>query len=93
MQTNEKSRADKKTYKKRPTKVLEPSHLEKVRDYCVRLSQYSNRRILFVDESGFNLHISTDYGYSLPGQTPTLYQPASKGQNISLCALISINGL
>ncbi len=52
-----------------------------------------SRRILFLDESGFNLHTSTNYGYSGVNEDAFMFQPASKGQNISLCAIIANNGV
>ena len=52
-----------------------------------------NRRILFLDESGFNLHTSINYGYSPKNQDAFLFQPASKGKNLSLCAIINCTGI
>lgn len=37
--------------------------------------------------------MSNSYGHVFLGESPIKYQPASKGQNISLCALISLNGV
>ncbi|KAF7686015.1 Histone-lysine N-methyltransferase SETMAR [Cucumispora dikerogammari] len=54
---------------------------------------FTNRNILFLDESGFNLHTSSNYGYAEVNQDSVSYQPNSRGKNISLCAVISINGL
>ncbi|KAF7685451.1 hypothetical protein CDIK_3800 [Cucumispora dikerogammari] len=51
------------------------------------------RKILFLDESGFNLHTSINYGYFMVSKDAILYQPASKSQNISLCSIISSNGV
>ena len=49
--------------------------------------------ILFLDEAGFNLHTSTNYGYFPVNKDAVLYQPASRGRNLSLCAIISKNGI
>jgi hypothetical protein len=43
---------------------------------------YANRNILFLDESGFNLHGSQNYGYAEANRDPVIYQPNSKGKNI-----------
>ena len=49
--------------------------------------------VVFLDESGFNLHTSTNYGYSPVSPDAVLNQPASRGRNISLCNMISIRGV
>ncbi|KAF7685706.1 hypothetical protein CDIK_3545 [Cucumispora dikerogammari] len=51
------------------------------------------RKNLFLDESGFNLHTPINFGYSMVSENAILYQPASKSQNISLCGIISSNGI
>ncbi|KAG0439483.1 Histone-lysine N-methyltransferase SETMAR [Dictyocoela muelleri] len=60
-----------------------------MREYAFSFSRYVGRNILFVDESGSNLHTSISYGYAPPNVRPIKHQPASKGHNISLCAIIS----
>ena len=52
-----------------------------------------SKRILFLDESGFNLHTSNDYGYSPVAENAVLYQPASGGRNVSMCCIISNSGV
>ena len=52
-----------------------------------------NRNMSFLDKSEFNLHTPKYYGYAAPNNDPVLYQPNSKGKNISLCGIISINGI
>ena len=54
---------------------------------------FTNRNILFLDESEFNLHTSPNYGYAEVNQDSVIYQPNSFGKNISLCAIIIINGV
>ena len=49
-----------------------------------------SKRLFFLDESKFSLHMSTNYGYSLVSQNTVLCQPASRGTNILLCSLISV---
>ncbi|KAG0442363.1 hypothetical protein DMUE_0326 [Dictyocoela muelleri] len=54
---------------------------------------FQSRRILFLDESSFNLHTSTKYGYSYVNEDATIYQPCSCGKNLSLCLIISQNAI
>ena len=46
-----------------------------------------------MDESGFNLHTSNNYGYSPVAEDAVLYQPASRGKNVSMCGIISNSGV
>ena len=59
--------------------------------FCANVLGMNRRRILFLDESGFNLHTSTNYGYSSVSEEAILYQPRSQGRNVSLCSIISTN--
>ena len=52
-----------------------------------------SKRILFLDESGFNLHTSNNYGYSPVAENAVLYQPASRGRNVSMRGIISNSGV
>ena len=82
-----------KRLKKRPMARLTESNKTKRVEFASKMNLYGNRNILFLDESGFNLHTSINYGYASPNHDPVLYQPNSKGKNVSLCAIISINGI
>ena len=46
-------------------------------------------RLLFIDETGFNLHTHANYGYVLPGQKAHYMVSANKERNVSLVAIIS----
>jgi len=61
--------------------------------FCASILGMGSRKLIFLDESGFNLHTSINYGYSSVNHDATVYQPKAKGRNISLCAAISINGI
>ena len=62
-------------------------------EFCSKVSTKRHRNILFLDESGFNLHTSINYGYSIANEDAVLFQPNSKGKNVSLCMMISIDGV
>ena len=61
--------------------------------FCTEILGKLTKRIVFLDESGFNLHTLINYGYSPISQDAILYQRASRERNISLCGLISISGI
>lgn len=82
-----------KRLRKRPVALLTEENSRKRIDFCSSVMGFTNRNILFLDESGFNLHTSSNYGYAEVNRDPVTYQPNSKGRNISLCAIISINGV
>ena len=50
-------------------------------------------RLFFLDETGFNLHSGTRYGYSAIGTTPHDTHPGNHDQNLSVLACIGCNGI
>lgn len=80
-----------KRLRKRANVLLSERNISARRTFCAEISGRINKRILFLDESGFNLHTSCNYGYSMAGTEPVLYQPASRQKNISLLAIVSIS--
>ncbi len=82
-----------KRLKKKAAVVNTESHAIKVREYARGFLAFRSREILFLDETGFNLHTSINYGYSEVGISPVTYVPPSKGQNLSACCIISQSGL
>ncbi|KAG0434043.1 hypothetical protein DMUE_5326 [Dictyocoela muelleri] len=52
-----------------------------------------NDKIIYIDESGFNLHLAQNYGYSKKNTKASISVPNSKGQNVSFLCAISINGI
>ena len=54
-----------KRLKKKADVLLEESHVLKRQGFCSKILGMVNKRILFPDESGFNLHTSNYYDYSL----------------------------
>ena len=49
-------------------------------------------RMLFIDETGFNLHTIRNYGYS-PINTPVKVLVKPRQRNVSLMAMISSTGI
>src|SRR5271163_2301377 len=63
------------------------------RTYCNMVSEQPDKDILFLDETGFNLHTSINCGYSPIGQPAFISLPANRGRNLSLIVTISAHGL
>jgi len=82
-----------KRLKKRPSVRLTEENIDQRQIFCAQILGIKNKQIYFLDESGFNLHTSINYGYSMANQEAIMYQPASRGRNISLCAMISSSGV
>ena len=82
-----------KRLKIKPMSLLHPNIIQKSIEYVLKVLWHLNRRLLFLDDSGFNLHTSTKYGFAPVNVDPVLYRPSSKGQNISLSAILSPEGL
>ena len=81
-----------KRLKKRSQTRREQVNIDARLQFVVKILGKRRRTVLFLDESGFNLHTSCNYGYSEINRDAVLYQPKSKGKNISLCGIISQAG-
>ena len=80
-----------KRLKSRASVTQTLANIEARRLFCARITRERGQHVFFLDESGFNLHTSTNYGYSPKNRNAYIYQPASRGRNVSMCALMSIN--
>lgn len=61
--------------------------------YASEIRNMNVRQLIFIDETGFNLHMAPKYGYS-PVNTKCYKTVAnSKGINVSLLCAIDINGI
>lgn len=49
--------------------------------------------IIYIDETGFNLHVRRHFGRARKGKHACLVVPNNKGSNISVCAAMSCEGL
>ena len=69
------------------------SALEQRRTYTINISNLSNEWIIYLDETGFKLHISCRFGYS-PVKIPAhIIVPSNRGINVSLLCAISYGGV
>ena len=57
--------------------------------YANIISNFDSSRQLFIDETGFNLHIYAKYGYMLPCQAAYYMISANREKNVSLVAIFS----
>ena len=67
--------------------------LDARQNYSREICQLPDERLIFLDETGFNLHTCEYFGYAPLNMTPTITVPANKGQNISILCAISVPGL
>ncbi|KAG0441079.1 hypothetical protein DMUE_1310 [Dictyocoela muelleri] len=67
--------------------------IDKGEFFSAELLNVRHLQFLYFDESGFNLHISNNYGYLMPNTDAVLSVVPSRGRNISLCAILSTSGL
>lgn len=51
------------------------------------------RQIIWIDESGFNMHLRRKYGRALAGLRANVVVANSRGYNLSICAAMSEEGL
>ena len=76
------SELTRKRIKKKASVLLTQSNMERRLLFSFDILGKLSQRILFLDESVFNLHISNDYGYFPVAEDAVLYQPASRGRNV-----------
>lgn len=76
-----------------PAERNSPATINARQLYAREIQHISPSNLVYLDETGFNLHISQNYGYSPKNEKAYVMVPANKGQNISLMAVISISGL
>ncbi len=66
-----------------------PDAIERRREYCQLASTWEENDLIYIDESGFNLHTNRRLGRSRIGVDALLTNPNSRGGNITLIAAIS----
>lgn len=82
-----------KRLKRRSEVVLSPRIIGDRRSFSIRYRASINSELLFLDETGFNLHTRPQYGYS-PKNVPAYATVINnRGRNVSLLALISNRGI
>lgn len=80
-----------KRAKKISDKTLTAQNIAERKAYALRLRSIAIDKILFLDETGFNLHTSRHYGYSPKGVDCVTTVPANRGRNVSVLAIIGKN--
>ncbi len=61
-----------------------PQNIEERKTYCLWAAKAAQDAIVFLDETGFNLHTHRRRGRSRIGKRATITQPAQRGGNLSL---------
>jgi transposase len=61
--------------------------------YSLHMANTTDSDLIFIDETGFNLHTCAGYGYAPIGGTPWITVPTQRGRNVSVIAAISVSGL
>jgi transposase len=62
-------------------------------EYCRGLESIPDPNLVFLDETGFCLHQTKKYGYSLKNTKCFLNVPANRGRNVSLMCAINLMGV
>ncbi|KAG0422610.1 hypothetical protein DMUE_6195 [Dictyocoela muelleri] len=57
------------------------------------IENISNEKNIYIDESGFNLHLTQNYRYSKKNKKASISVPNSKGQNVSFLCAFYIDGI
>jgi len=60
--------------------------------YARRIGRLSPKKLVFLDESGFNKHLRRRYGYSNFNEKAYITVPGNRGINKSLICAINVNG-
>jgi hypothetical protein len=82
-----------KRLQKSPTERNSDQVINQRDSYCEAIDNIPNSGILFLDETGFNLHTSYNYGYSPEGTPAIMCTPGNRGRNLSLIVTISLGGV
>ena len=83
--------------RKRLSLVPDERNSERILDlrvlYAREIEQINVSKLVYLDETGFNLHSSSKYGYSERNTKAYIMVPANRGINISLMCAINLNGV
>lgn len=72
-----------------PAERNTPANIEKRRMYAEQAIAWDAAELLFVDESGFNLHIRRSRGRSTSGTKAVWVAPNARGRNVSIIGVLS----
>lgn len=59
----------------------------------MNLRNMDKMKLIYIDETGFNIYTSKSYGYSLVNTKAYNTVPANRGRNVSLLCAVSIDGM
>lgn len=76
-----------------PIERNSPRLIEDRLKYAMSLRNIEKTKIVYVDETGFNLHTNKHYGYSMINTKAYDTVPANRGRNVSLLCSVSIVGI
>lgn len=83
--------------RKRLSKIPSERNSDRVlnlrRIYGQEISLIADENILYLDESGFNMHVNKNYGYSPKNSKAYKIVPGNRGRNVSLMCVISNTGI
>ena len=83
--------------RKRLSLIPEERNSERILDarifFAREIEQVNINKLVYLDETGFNMHSSSKYGYSERNTKAFITVPANKGINISLMCAIDCNGV
>ncbi|XP_065678524.1 uncharacterized protein LOC136093441 [Hydra vulgaris] len=61
--------------------------------FASEINGVSNEKLIYLDETEFNVHTNSTYGYSLKGTPAILQSSANRGNNLSLICAVSTIGV
>ncbi|XP_065670352.1 uncharacterized protein LOC136088977 [Hydra vulgaris] len=76
-----------------PKERNSPQNVDLRQSFCRTNNSIPDNNLVFLDETGFNLHTSKQYGYSIKNTKCFVTVPANRGKNVSLMAAITVNGI
>lgn len=63
--------------------------IEKRHPFAISYRRYQDQDLLYLDETGFNLHSTRSYGYSPVNVPARVVKKAGKGKNVTFLCLLS----
>ena len=76
-----------------PDRRNTPATKDRRVEFIQELSKFPVEKVLSLDETGFNRYMHKQYAWSPIGITSSTVVPASRGRNVTLCAIMSSTGI
>jgi transposase/arginine repressor len=70
-----------------------PQNMQRRRQFAETINVINDHRLVYIDETGHNLHLSTTHGYAPAGQPAIRGIQANRGKNLTAIAAIHVGGL